>query len=177
MPVSNIFPRPPDPEPVIAYEYMTDSNPTSMTFSSSYPELINGDRYTQYRGIGWLNKWSYGIDLGTAGEINGLDMWTVYIDAGVKTTFLNAAYGTFDAYKSDDNSTWTLIERFAVPPRINTVQDSFAFRCEFSTPQTARYFKLHGIPNDVDNNNNVIVTGDGGTSQIRMAEIELYIID
>lgn len=139
MPISFGVKKNPPPEIVAGLRKDFDTSPLTSTLQDE-PDVVDGDRYTSI-AAGWQNGHSYGFDFGKSTEIAGLDIWVFVNTTGTFTSWV-AANDLFGAYKSDDNANWTLIQLFDGPPLLSTAPYSCAFRCEFDTPQSARYFKL-----------------------------------
>ena len=74
---------------------------------------------------------------------------------------------TLDAYYSNDNSTWTLIQSWTTPPIIDntTPPGRFDMQLTFAAPIAARYFKVRN-----NTGNNFAVTG--GVALVRPTEVQ-----
>jgi len=64
------------------------------------------------------------------------------VAASTPTDWYSSSNDSFSVYKSDDNSTWTLVESFDGPPLIHLAALQWGFELAFSANQTARFFKI-----------------------------------
>lgn len=146
--------------------YGADTNPLTGALASE-PLYVDGDLYgdgNDASGHALYADYSHGIDFGTPTEINTLHF---YGRMHTYSRFENQII-TYRVYKSNDNSTWTLVQEFfglsdpgakvihssmlyLHPHVYSSVSDgdggySMAFMLRLSQNHTARYFKLY---NDV----------------------------
>lgn len=124
-----------------------DTTPTSSTLSDE-PDLVNGVLYDQCTGNDWEVDYAYGIDLGSAKDV---DMIRVYMNPGCiphPTDYWRNTYnGTLSVYYSSDNSTWTLItskycSEGNLPLRHLVVGGVASFNIILGSTINARYFKV-----------------------------------
>jgi len=146
-----------------------DTSPTTSTLTTGISGMVDDDYATIVTANYWNTNYSYGIDLGSSQEVHFLYCYGVHsVQAGTDHWY-SAGYDSVQVYKSDDNSSWTLIEVFDGPPVIEISSVITQFKCLFSTPQTARYFKIRNI-------DGYLSVGNSGAS-LRISEIEAYELD
>lgn len=116
-----------------------DTSPYTGTTLSALAALVDSVLYTPASGNYWYVHYSYGIDLGSALTISKL---TASGSCTVTPTGYYAGHDSFKVFKSDDNSTWTLIEQFDAPTIIHSAANQWGIDFVFSANQTARYFKI-----------------------------------
>ena len=161
-------PPAPVPEPVLGLYKLSETDPINSTLTSELATLIDGITNVQAIGQNWAKNYSYGVDLGTPGEISGVDLYcrSTY---GTPTDWYQPGngWGEVGVYKSDDNITWSLAQAYTEPPIFGTDLQQFNFRCTFSFNQTARYFKIRC---NATTRNFLAVSGG---ALLQIAEIEL----
>jgi len=118
-----------------------DSAPYTSTSLDTTPLLIDGDRFTLAGGDYWHTHYAYGLDFGVSTTISGMSVYGI-VAASTPTDWYSSSNDSFSVYKSDDNSTWTLVESFDGPPLIHLAALQWGFELAFSANQTARFFKI-----------------------------------
>jgi hypothetical protein len=170
MKISIAVKKTPAPEPVLGLYRYNENDPINSTLTLTDSGLIDGNKTTQVQSHNWNKNDSYAVDLGTAGEVAGVDLYceTTY---GTPTDWYQPGngWGTVGLYKSDDNITWSLIEEQVEPSNISSSAGLWNFRCMFPSNQTARYFKIRC---NCTTRNWFAVEGG---SLIQIAEIELIL--
>ena len=172
--------------------YFTDTtsvgNPSGYSFTGGQnrPLLVDDDLYRRIDTTNVGNRTDFGIAYDNPVTIDGLRVWFGYFNATFYTTWGDSDYFCWDCYKSNDNITWTFVKRFygtgsglvgvsgfnaADNPTEPTVAVS-EFRYPFDAPETARMFKLHSIPYDIDINNAVVIRI---SEQVYLMEMKPYI--
>lgn len=150
-------------EPAAVIRKNNDTTPTTgsvlTAINSRFSSLtISPDETMDYS----VNVWnqsdgndSIGLDFGSSTTINALRVIYSLGAAGLSTQ-LRPCGGNFTIYKSDNNSTWTLIQTEAVSKSLSRGEHIFVF----SSPQTARYFKINAGYVVADLSGNSLSDGD-----------------
>ncbi len=117
-----------------------DTSPYTGTTLLSDSGLIDGNKWSGQAGNQyWLTHYSYGVDLGSVKTVGSLQIHTSHAGTAPVFTYYSN-YDTIDLYKSDDNSTWELVENYDAPPII--FAEGYHVTIELAFPaETARYFK------------------------------------
>lgn len=140
------------------------ATPLSVTLNTTTKNMIDGN-YSQSGNINWGSHASFGVDFGKLGTIHGMDYicWLAYGDPdGWNTT----SSDSIEVYKSDDNITWTLVQRFDAPEIISHSLQRVDFRLYFNEFHTARYFTAWNAEDSYLAFNNGTIP--------RVAEIEVF---
>jgi hypothetical protein len=118
------------------------ADPTSSTMSIE-TGFTDGDYSTEPQS-NWNTYTEAGVDMGESMTLTGMKFYNNDGGAvGVVTDWYAGPGGrTVALYTSNDNSTWTFIENFDGPPLFDIADGVFNFEITFSSPQTARYFKI-----------------------------------
>lgn len=132
-------------EPAAVIRKNNDTTPTTGSvltpINSRFSSLtISPDEYMNNSVNVWYQSDgndSIGLDFGSSTTINAIRIIYGLGAAGLSTQ-LRPCGGDFTIYKSDTNSTWTLIQTEAVSKSLSRGEHIFVF----SSPQTARYFKV-----------------------------------
>jgi hypothetical protein len=172
--------------------YFTDTtsvgNPSGYSFTGGQfrSRLVDDDLYRRIDTTNVGNRTDFGIAYDNSMTIDGLRVWFGYFNATFYTTWGDSNYFCWDCYKSNDNITWTFVKRFygggsglvgvsgfnAADNPIEPTVSVSEFRYPFDAPETARMFKLHSIPYDIDINNNVVIRP---SEQVYLMEMKPYI--
>lgn len=144
--------------------YLADyDNPTLATLEY-VPELRDGDIYTVYTTTS--RKTSWGVDVQRELTLSYIDTH-FFSGNGIPESWYRT--DTFELYISNNNVNWTLIETFVDPPILDAITNYCRVRFSFTTPQTARYFKIR-------NANETYAVGvinvGGGSALLGVSEIE-----
>ena len=129
--------------------YITaDGTPTSSTLTSR-PCLVDGETYVDCLAyLSWATFASAGIDLGSAKTLAKIRF---HGHAQASSSQLYRYFATdadsIEVYKSDNNSSWTLVDQFTDMLIEGYYHPVFGYTwvywtVTFSVPHTARYFKL-----------------------------------
>lgn len=118
-----------------------DTSPYTGTTLTVNDTLIDGSKFVAAGSDYWYTHYSYGVDLGV-----GMEVFKIHCSgltaSGTPTSWYSSGYDSFSVYKSDDNSTWTLVESFDGPPLIYLAAQAWTFELALATPATARYWKV-----------------------------------
>jgi len=120
-----------------------DSAPYTDRSMDLAPALIDTTLYTAISGE-WLADYSYGIDLGSSGDVDVLRVYFECYDlfgSGPMTPTGWSGTVTFKVYKSDDGSNWTWVEDFVNPVIQHMALGEMYVDLAFAATQTARFFK------------------------------------
>jgi len=147
-----------------------DSSPfTSGAMTTGESDIVDGVDCTGARSAYWSGQYSYGIDFGESKEVFGLDVYCIHA-GGDLSTWYSSAMDSAKVFKSSDNSAWTEVDSgWDGPPIFYHISNCLGFRLEFSSSQTARYFKVVNVEAS-----NTFAFGAGGASG-KVAEIEEYV--
>jgi len=157
-------------------------NPLVTENSASYPGLIDGNIYAvadnDYVGY----NTSFWVATTEPMTINGIIFWfRTSSSSRIYDAWVDNDSGVVGAYKSDDGITWEWIDTWIKPPihspSVLGTGYEFAFRVDFDTPQTARWFKLRNDTSRYyggDNKWGATSTTEGGGVLIYPCEIEYY---
>lgn len=129
-------------------------------------ELIDDVLYTSATGTYWYYHYSYGLDLGASKEVSSI-VCRAYL-TNTPSSWYSTNHDSVTVYKSDDGSTWTEVETFDGPAFIHSANMEVAFELEFSSTQTARYFKVRNAEAS-----STLASNPGGAS-FQVSEIEAY---
>ena len=158
-----------------------DPTPTSATLANR-PCLVDGQGFGSNCGAYiQTSDDSAGVDIGSVQTIVGM-AFTAHGNVGSSAVYRYFGTDTdsMEVYKSDNNSSWTLVEQFT-----DMLVESYShpaygttwiyWTVTFSTPQTARYFKMNTVTFGPPKTTNI--NGNPGTVTLAMDEIEVMYVD
>lgn len=125
---------------VAAYSVGFDSTPLVGPSTNTIESGLIDGNYTNTVDTFWQNTKAYMIDMGSSVTLDEIVV-RFYVSSGTPTSWIsgNREVGL---YISDDDATYTFVEEQAGPTLFDGTPNYGAFRFTFSSPQTARYFKL-----------------------------------
>lgn len=96
-----------------------------------------------HNDLNWMPHYSYAFNLGQQRQVSN-----IYCSC-YTAVFSSSWYGpnndSVQVFKSNDNSTWTLVEQFDAPPITQISTFFLYFTLSLATPQPAQYFKVVAI--------------------------------
>lgn len=108
----------------------------------------------------WHYHFAYGLDLGSVKTFNRLIGYDTFNSNG----WYSAAHDSISIFKSDDNITWTFVERFDGPTRIGG-----AWTMDLAASITARYIKFFEC--EVSS-----MLADTIGASLKVTELEAYVL-
>jgi len=140
--------------------YCQDNSPTSATMTEA-AGIINGTKTDNPASTYWTQYYQFGIDLGSAKDINRLRVYSSVYGQGD----FNSSYDSLRVYKSSDNTNWTSVKSYDGDDlTLHQESDHCWWDLDFSTLNT-RYIKVYS--------GSGIAFGAGGASAI-LSELEAY---
>lgn len=143
---SGVSPEPPY-EPVIVdgLKLEPDTAPYTSTIMTTGVSALYDSNVLVAVSSSWFGSYCYGIDLGQSSIINGLKCYFINGAGLTPTSWLGDNWDSVSVYKADVNGSWSFVQTFNAPALSDTGSGRGAFTLAFSSPQTARYFKVVNI--------------------------------